>query len=279
MKYETLFICLALLLSVHTASAEIIDIDPGGLYACGNITIRCGACTGNETCEECEDCGVCTIDKELHPGEHFEKQEGTCDVEMYCGYEEETKDIDRTYTFRMHVDKHGGDDIYLGVEVRDFFNVVAKSENYDWSRDSIVSITEDFNFTCPTEVVFENIDADTCAGFFEEYYTDKDPLSMMLAKDMAVYRDRFLACEDNKSKIEWQIAHYEELYHNCDNLRQNAVSDANRLNDTVITMKKDITGQVTREKQGEVTTYMWIAIVGWVCFFVLLGSILFGGGW
>ena len=286
MKYETVFIYIAVLMAVPMVAAVDISMEPGDDHPvnCGEtnetFNMHCSDCTeNNETCPacvvtECEDCGVCTIEKELVPGEHFEKDEGTCDIEIYCGYEETAKQVEKNYTFRMKLNKHDGDDIYLGVEVVDFLNTIVNSETYDWSRDSIVAITEEFDFTCPTKVIFDSVNADTCAGYFEDYYTDKDPLSMMLAKDMTEYRDRYTSCLDNKSQIEWQISHYEGLYRTCDNLKQNAITDMKVMNETYYDMKATVDAKVTEAVQGSVPGYwMTIAIIGWICF----GGLVFFG--
>ena len=296
MKYETVFIYIAVLMAVPMVAAVDISMEPGDDHPvnCGETNetydMHCSDCTeNNETCPacpscnvtECEDCGVCSIrGKELQPGELFEYEEGTCDVEVYCGYEETAKQVEKNYTFRMKLNKHDGDDIYLGIEVVDFLNTITDSETYDWSRDSIVAITEEFDFTCPTKVIFDSVNADTCAGYFEDYYTDKDPMSMMLAKDMAIYRDRFLACQDNKSEIVWQIAHYEGLYRTCDNLKQNAITDMKTMNETYYDMKVSFTGAVNSARRGFVPDWMmWVAILGWLCFIMTVVLLIFGGEW
>ena len=283
-SYEALVICLAVLLAVPMVQGVNITQPCGGInpYLCDgtNNTVYCGVCSVNESCPTCDPCntpGTCSIDVNIQPGEKYENEEGTCDIDIYCDYEETAKNVEKNYTFRMKLNKHDGDDIYLGIEVVDFLNTITDSETYDWSRDSIVAITEEFDFTCPTKVIFDSVNADTCAGYFEDYYTDKDPMSMMLAKDMAIYRDRFLACQDNKSEIVWQIAHYEGLYRTCDNLKQNAITDMKTMNDTVITMRRSITGEVTSKTQGELYTMTLMAAIGWGCLILLALAYMYGG--
>jgi hypothetical protein len=284
MKYEIAFICIAVLMAMPMVQGLEVGIDPGESHLVManlsfDVNVSCSECE-NITCPDCEDCGTCTIEKELSPGEHFEKQEGTCDIDMYCNYEETAEKVEKNYTFRMKLNKHDGDDIYLGLEVMDFLGTIVDSETYDWSRDSIVTITEDFSFTCPTKVIFDSVNADTCAGYFEDYYTDKDPMSMMLAKDMSVYRDRFLECVDNKSEIEWQISHYKELYTNCGVIQQNAISDMQTMNDTYYDMKATVDARVTQAVRGSVPGWwMWLAIVFIIAFSMSVILQVFGGEW
>ena len=183
MKYETAFICLAVLIAVPIVQGLDVPRNPGESHEVDcqqlqeNITvnIHCLDCTeNNETCPECPPCDTsrCTILTHMYPGEIFEMKEGTCNVEAYCDYEETAKNVEKNYTFRMKLNKHEGDDIYLGIEVVDFLNTITDSETYDWSRDSIVSITEEFDFTCPTKVIFDSVNADTCACLL---YTSPSP--------------------------------------------------------------------------------------------------------
>lgn len=249
--------------------AENFEMGPGTtIHPCnGTDTVFCTACTGgNETCPECENCGVCSIDQDIQPGETYENGEGTCDVEVECAECDDSGVTQKNYLLTLYIDKHEGQELGLTLEVEDFIGTLIESKLYEWEPEDVAAIKYRYNFTCPTEVIFDSVNADTCYSFFEDYYSDKDPLSMMLAADMTEYRTLLLACQENKSQIEWQIAHFEELYHNCDNTRQNAVNKVNEINQSMLTME----GRVTAKNRGVVATWQWVAALGWLCF-VLLG--------
>jgi len=269
---------MAVLLAVPMVQG--VEIGPGNQHACNGTfdLVFCTACTGNETCPECTNCGTCSIDEKINPGETYEKDSGACDLDIYCRSCEETELEPRDYHMEISINKpHENDSLNFGIEIRDFTSALVDTKMYEFDPEDIASIRYKYDFECPTKVIFDSVNTDTCAEFFEEFYMDKDPLSMMLAADMTDYRNRYTGCLDNKSQIEWQIAHYESLYLTCENIKQNALKDMNRMNDTVITMRKDITGSVTAESQGELISMTLMASIGWGCLIVLAVVHMYGG--
>jgi hypothetical protein len=252
--------------------------------ACGRAAVA-----GHETCPEgneteCDDCGTCEISGiELEPGEEYKFVEGVCDIDdiecMECT-EEGTQIRDRSYTMDMFVDKLEGDVLNFRIEITDPFATIIDSKQYSpFEEADIMSARYRYNFTCPTKILVDNVDKQSCFQFLDEYVGENDPMSYILAQQTTDYKEDLLTCQSELMAANSLMSNYKDTYTDCETFRKVAEDKVYEINRTMKTQERDITERVTAETRGEVATWTLTATMGWICFLLLLGSRLLGGGW
>lgn len=273
----------------YASAATIINPGQSTSIDCNgtdnNYTISCGLCTGNTTCPVCpetnttpEDCGVCSIDRELEPGEFYEKQEGVCDLEIVCGEGYgPTKKTERNFMMYMNINKLEGDELHLDMEVRDFLGTVIENKNYDFDRNDVVTAKYRYNFTCPAEILIDTVDFESCNQYFDRYFEDTNPVAMQLAQGNRDCMNNLVECQAGVEADKSVARDFKDQYEDCMTWKGVADQKALELNSSLMSARADITGEFRRLYDGHVPGY-WMVIAG-VEFVVILlgvGAFVFG---
>lgn len=271
---------------VFVAAAQAIEINPGDVrnVNCtencvnGSLPVSCA------TCPQCNatECGVCSIDTELHWNETYNNTEGPCDIEIFCEPMNLSQMGKINFPSRIKIKKDSGN-FQLSIDVYDQRDQILESWNKQISQEDIVEFTYEFNYSCPADLTTD-VNIETCSPFLETVFNTTNPMVFQLVTGQSACMQRLVECQ-SKMEARSDVAHIweqryslildqysdvEELYNDCF-----LQMDYNNRNSTLY----KAVATTRAEKAGWVEPHwFWLVIfmgIGYV--FILMYEIFSGG--